>query len=424
MSNNEATYFMSGSNHAGEIEAMSRFGQAYGVAVDALDKSGNAMGAMTSRRKSVVVGVTRNAAGKPIVMFNRDRDQYSDLPEGDVPVIVDGQELVVGFRKVAANVAKVAGKGANVLGQALKGLFGAAAGERGAGHKVVIELTPAGWEMSKAELDAIKASGAEVFVDSGAFSEVQLNAPAKDGSLPFPGEAPFSFVTVNEITDAEWNRRLDLYTQVAAALGDRAYLVAPDKVGDQTVTLERLAKYADRVRELRALGANIIVPIQKGAMAQIDFDAAVTEVLGFSDYVRGIPSKKAAATVEEIATFANALDANARIHLLGLGPDSRRYPAVMEALANRTAALFCDSVRLRALVGRTNGKGGGPRVLTQLRDHAETLVAATVRGFERARRVKFLSVSAYLSNVKGLSVTATTDASAAAAPVQFALFAA
>ena len=30
--------------------------------------------------------------------------------------------------------------------------------------------------------------------------------------------------------------------------------------------------------------------------------------------------------------------------------------------------LFCDSVGIRRMVGRTNGKGGAPRILTAIRD--------------------------------------------------------
>jgi len=60
-----------------------------------------------------------------------------------------------------------------------------------------------------------------LFVDSGAFSEVKFGA---DGPR-----------VVRPISDAKWLERFETYQWAAAAFGPRAYLVAPDQVGNQTV---------------------------------------------------------------------------------------------------------------------------------------------------------------------------------------------
>jgi hypothetical protein len=382
------TYFWSGSNLPGEIDALAKHGQAVGVSVPDLDGAGRAMAALEglAPRRPVVANVARNGSGKPILMLCRQRDQ---LPTGDTAVRVGGRSMLFGFRKIAVNVARSVADGANELASTLREMFGDDAGARGKGHKVALVMTREGWEMSEHRLGELAARGTRVFVDSGAFGEVKFCPEA--GRL----------VDRNPITHAEWTRRLDAYQRIAKALGSNAFLVAPDKVGDQAETLRRLALYAPRVRALRALGANIIVPIQRGEMAGADFDRECARVLGFDDYIRGIPSKKAAASVAEIAELSSSLPVDARIHLLGLGPFGSRYRAVLAAIGRQPELVFCDSVRIKALVGRTNGPGGGPRILTKLADQARVLLGIPARrrySTDESYAIKFASLDAYFSH--------------------------
>jgi hypothetical protein len=384
------TYFWSGSNRAGEVLALARHGQPIGVAVDTLDEGGAGLRALLSlaaRRTRFVAGVTRARGGAPIVMFDRRRAAYRGLPQGDVAGFVAGRRVTVAFRKIAVNVARGVAGGANELGSLLRRLFGPDAGARGEGHRVAIEFTPRGWELSVAEADALDRSEVPVFVDSGAFSEVRFDARA--GRM----------VDCAPISHEEWVRRLDVYRQLAERLGSRVLLVAPDKVGDQGETLRRLARYAPQLRRLRDMGAQIIVPIQRGAVAPAAFDARCAEILGFGDFVRGIPSKKAAATVEQIAELSAALPADARVHLLGLGPFGPRYRRVMAALSRPAELVSCDSNRIRALVGASNGPGGGPRVLTRLTWNVKRAlgIAGAAEG-SVAELVKFWTLDAYFSN--------------------------
>jgi len=262
---------------------------------------------------------------------------------------------------------------ANVMADLLKGMFGEAAGEKGAGHHVVLKLTRAGWEMTPEELAELNDSGVEAFVDSGAFSEVEFGPNGPTTVLPIEHEDHVVIHKGKKKTVPGWATRLEGMTHIASVLRERAYLVAPDKVGDQAETFERLKRYAPTVRKWRELGANVIVVLQKGELSALEFDAKCSEILGFDDYVRGIPSKKAAASPEEIGALVSGLPKGTRVHLLGLSPFGDNYDAVMAEIPEGYP-LFCDSVRIRALVGRKNGPGGTRRILTKLRDEVAELL--------------------------------------------------
>lgn len=211
----------------------------------------------------------------------------------------------------------------------------------------------------------------KIFVDSGAFSEVG-----------FGPNGPF---IAREITHDEWVKRLDAYLDLSGALGKRLFVVAPDCVAHQKETFERLERYAATVRRIArgecyehakhyGEGSNVIVPVQKGEVPMAEFWHRATTLLGLPNLIAGIPMKKDATTVSELEEFVRVARPD-RIHLLGLGPESHGFAAAIAAIRKHCpdCSITCDSVLLRRLVGRTNGRGGGPRVLTQRRDE---LIAA------------------------------------------------
>lgn len=200
-----------------------------------------------------------------------------------------------------------------------------------------------------------------LFVDSGAFSEVAFGPEGRKVVAP--------------ISDEEWCARLGLCRRLCGVLEPRRlYLVAPDCVGDQVETLARLERYTSQVQELVELGANVIIPVQKGALPMLEFWWKALNLLGLRerDAIAGIPMKKDATKVDELGDFACGLGLWARVHLLGLGPGSKRYRPALGAIWSgcEWAQVTSDSVTLRAMVGRSNGKGGGPRALTAARDRA------------------------------------------------------
>jgi len=196
---------------------------------------------------------------------------------------------------------------------------------------------------AEAALGRLAGTDIQIFVDSGAFSEVAFGA---DGPK-----------VVKPISDADWRERIDLYKRLAAKLGDQLHVVAPDQVGFQQETLDRLTRYADDMRQLHAMGARVLVPMQKGQMTQADFAKAADAVLGF-DYVPSLPLKKAATTVAEVAAFVQARQPR-QLHLLGLGVSNRNAEDYFDAVhGNAPDCLFtCDSNLIRAHVGRGGSKG-------------------------------------------------------------------
>lgn len=206
-------------------------------------------------------------------------------------------------------------------------------------------------ERALRELESLATIGVPVFIDTGAFSEVEFG--------------PEGLRVVSPIDDAEWTNRMGISLRLAASLGDRAYAVAPDRVGDQGVTLERLRSNVGALGALRSLGARIVAPIQQGAMAPSEFDRAVADVLGFDDFVRGIPGNKDAMPSHVLENYLRSVRPHAA-HVLGVGPKNSRFEefcAIFSRLIPR-ARISCDSNLIAANVGRTNGRGGRMRRLT------------------------------------------------------------
>lgn len=233
----------------------------------------------------------------------------------------------------------------------------------------VPELSPNGI----AALKALAGTDVQVFVDSGAFSEVKFG--------------PAGVQVVKPITDADWRARLEVYRELAEALGSQVWLVAPDQVGSQQVTLERLTRYRAEVAAIAELGARILVPIQKGEATQAEFAGRVAEVLDGVDWLPALPCKKAATTPAEAAAFLAATKP-AHVHLLGLGPRNRLAPAFAAAVeAAGVASYSLDSNWLAANVGRSEAK---PRRFTAAQDLARLAVAAGALAATQVKPFAFL----------------------------------
>jgi len=211
--------------------------------------------------------------------------------------------------------------------------------------------------------------GPRLFVDSGAFSEVE-----------FGDNGP---VVVDEITDDQWRARLAIYTQLATLYGPRILVVAPDRVGCQTTTLARLAQYGSQIAACAALRANIIVPIQKGAAPMSEMWRRACEILNLrTSPIAGIPMKKDATSLDDLAELLDAMPwYEPRLHLLGIGPKSERFATVIECIKARrpNATITSDSVVLRSSVGRpkTKRKKTPPRAITRYQDAARDLGMTT-----------------------------------------------
>lgn len=218
------------------------------------------------------------------------------------------------------------------------------------------ELSPA------AEADLLRAACIPlqtVFIDSGAFSEVEIR-----GGRP---------VVVAPIDDATWRLRLAAALRIAEAYGARAMVVAPDRVGDQAETLARLRGYRPEIAAIARAGAAIVIPLQRGALSLATFDVAAGEAAGLTTFTRGITSNKDATPLVELEGYLAARRPGA-VHLLGIGPRSPRLQSILDVFRRLSPAteLSADSNMLAALVGHSNGRGGGPRTLTEWQGYFAT----------------------------------------------------
>lgn len=216
--------------------------------------------------------------------------------------------------------------------------------------------------VTRPSLSELKRTSVPVFVDSGAFSEVDFK----------PGQG---FVKVR---DMDWDRVLGIYRDLAEALGEQLYVVAPDRVGDQNITLARMRQYAPQMQELAGLGANIIVPVQRGHLSMRAMWDAELAALGFLPgdpwLIAGVPSKKDATPLPELSRFLQGARP-ARVHYLGMGPKNDRWPRVLAGTRKIPGIQIShDSAVIPAMVGRASGPGGGPRKLTAAQDRARAQI--------------------------------------------------
>lgn len=247
------------------------------------------------------------------------------------------------------------------------------------GHDIGVAIP----ELNREAIDELKnlaGTDVQIFVDSGAFSEVRFGANGRE--------------IVKPINDAEWVRRLAIYVELAQALGDQVWIVAPDAVGDQHETIVRLDRYSHTVKVIADLGARVLVPMQSGDLDYAEFSRAVDLALGFTSWVPSVPCKKAAASPADVAELVAARKFD-HVHLLGLGPKNRQIAAYLAPFtADDAPSVSLDSCWITGNVGRTNGPNNGPRRYTRARDAAHRLLGAASSAARVAELALLLAVVA------------------------------
>jgi hypothetical protein len=251
---------------------------------------------------------------------------------------------------------------------------------------------------NEAELHTLKGRESMLFVDSGAFTEVSFKTACESPRTPKgehsyrKGESRCRYCDVRRdetdcfparivkpLHDADWQRVLGLYSRLADSLGGNLWAVAPDQVGSQAVTLERLARYRTEVQALAATGAKVLVVAQKGELSQAAFYRKAIEVAGLGKWdginvAPALPCKKAATAADEVAAFVRELQPT-HVHLLGLGVRNAKVAAYTAVFgADDVATTFSmDSCWVTANVGRPDS-GARPHTLAQ--DVCRTILAA------------------------------------------------
>lgn len=172
--------------------------------------------------------------------------------------------------------------------------------------------------------------GGAVFIDSGAFSEL------------------------NSGLEPDWNSILETYEMVAGASVEftRLYVVAPDKVGDQQATLSRLVRYKDRVVALIKMGCRVIVPLQRGVLSGMEMLAAAAEILETRNFVAGIPSNKEALPFAECEALRHH-----SFHILGRvqmdGDQVERIAALLTGCQDASITADANWLRSRLALVQT-----------------------------------------------------------------------
>jgi hypothetical protein len=193
----------------------------------------------------------------------------------------------------------------------------------------------------------LEASAVPVFLDSGAFSEVEFGERGPE--------------VVRPISDAEWKARL-------------AY---PDQVGFAGATLGRLSRYRREVRRIARKGARVLVCLQGADKVEFFRKASLALDIPRARLVAALPMKKNATSPEQVLEFARVAKPKA-IHLLGLGAANRKAPELVAALEEMGVEVSLDSNLIRANVGR----GENPRRLTRALDEvAEELYDLALAGY-------------------------------------------
>ena len=215
-------------------------------------------------------------------------------------------------------------------------------------------------ELSAPMIDTVAeavVNGKEVFVDSGAFSA--FKAAMKAGK--------------SNATKADFNKVFAKYNQLTEKVKAQTThmqrglltLVAPDVVGDQAASLDLLRKHADEVKQWMEDGFEVIVPFQRGPLPQSEVYKQVTEILGGTDFVVGIPSNAAALSNEDFAELLSQPYKPDRIHILGAVKSPRleeRMKVIRDAYKEEVPGVTTDANLIRSKIDELRGKKGEDRV--------------------------------------------------------------
>ena len=192
--------------------------------------------------------------------------------------------------------------------------------------------------------------GLHAFIDSGAYSEFTRQKKQRK-----KGEEP------TNVSDEDWVKRYEAMAELAGALGYRASIVMPDKVGDEAETTRRQKLLASLVQQIEASGAELLLPLQKDSNRRVDGRKIIKSAarnMGVPEHrlVPPIPMPAEMWSNAQIVRLARSLPGD-RIHLLGTSEKESR-PLTMAILAARPdMKVSSDSKKTTLGVGW--GKGGG-----------------------------------------------------------------
>lgn len=221
-------------------------------------------------------------------------------------------------------------------------------------------------------------------VVAGSLTTAQMTASVPryldDGGFVFVDSGAFT----SERTGAEicWENILGRYEFIADVTDrpENLFVVAPDKVGDQDETLRLIDMYRGRLCALIARGVNVIVPLQVGTISPQAMIDRVGELLSCRTFIAGIPSNKAAMSIEDCRTLNHT-----KFHILGRVQVDAEQEMRIEALRsiNPIAMITADANWLRSRIGLISRFL--PKRSENIFDHPRTEAVKKAFEFDRYR---------------------------------------
>jgi hypothetical protein len=145
--------------------------------------------------------------------------------------------------------------------------------------------------------------------------------------------------------------------KIGKAMGKRALIVLPDKIGDADESYLRILTHAPAVQRIIRTGAKTIVPLQLGMPPDVYMEmiAAILKI-DPSRFVLGLPMRKSPLSTRQVGKLVHDLNP-VQVHLLGLGPEGRRYPETIKAIQSHSPGtkISADSVFVRRVAGKARG---------------------------------------------------------------------
>ncbi|MEW6737193.1 MAG: hypothetical protein AB1489_38265 [Acidobacteriota bacterium] len=128
--------------------------------------------------------------------------------------------------------------------------------------------------------------------------------------------------------------------------------IVPDQVGNQTASLALLREWLNNIKENRALGSTLVVPLQKGNLSLSQVYLYVTNLLGNQEFIPALPCNQAAISKEEILTFMHEIRPG-KLHLLGIA-NNPTLPKIATDLGRivPNLELSTDGNEIRAMIGK------------------------------------------------------------------------
>ncbi len=208
--------------------------------------------------------------------------------------------------------------------------------------------------------------GLHAFIDSGAYSEfTRQQKQIKQGEEP------------TNVSDEEWVKRYKEMAELAGALGYRASIVMPDKIGDEAETTRRQKLLALLVQRIEASGAELLLPLQKDSKRDVDGRRLIRSAarnMGVPEHrlVPSIPMPAKMWSNAQIVRLARSLPGD-RIHLLGTSEKESR-PLTMAILAARPdMKVSSDSKKTTLGVGWGTGGRPAKKTLRRVRSLAQRI---------------------------------------------------